>query len=432
MNGQQLSEGLRRELAQLNAKPQEQWSATDLRAMERLTFAISREVILSGMTEAERNRVASLRIEAVDQDAGPPAWLEHGTIFVSRSALLDFTMLGFVLGHDVFVDNGDEFPVPTSLLTRPYVTTNLIPLLSPLDVSVFYRVAQTLLKCPSSYAKCAEPQGAATIVGVIGFVIAHEMSHEILGHGESVSRSQAEELAADERAWHILMRIAPDVAADDEDSLNYRVRVGIAAGPRVFLRWLLDRTTSDALKEQYDARLSAFTDGLPDSLGATVFVLTDPAIPNAQVRRVVIRWSETPGALFINGVPVRPEEIEGKQVTLAVDTQIFARSQSGFAYAKVAKEGELPPLVFVSPVAGVTTTELNQLRRQRKWFEIILRTANNDLRPRRSSDAGRLHDALRRVAMARAINPADAADVDRRLAALWRRDSEPLESWRAP
>jgi hypothetical protein len=432
IHGQQLSEGLRRELLRLNSKPPEQWTASDLRDMERLTFATSREVLQSGMTEAERNRVSSLRIEAIDRDTGPPAWIDHGTIYVSQSALADFAMLGFLIGHDVFVDGGDAFPVRASLLTRPYVTTELLPLMNPLDVSGLYRVPQQLIKCPSSYAKCAEPQGAATFVGVLGFVLAHEMAHELLGHTETMSRSNAEELAADERAWRILMRIAPEVSADDDESLEYRVRLAIAAGPRVFLRWLLDRTTSDALKEQYDERLSALTGRLPDNVAGAVLSLTDASGVYGTVRQVSIQWSETPDALFINGVPVRPAEIEGKRLTLASDTHIFARRESRFAYAKVTNGGDLP-LIFVSTSSGdPTTTELNHLRRQRKWFEIILRTANGDLRPRRGSDAHHLHEALRRVAMGRVIVPADATGVDRRLADVWRRDSEPLESWNSP
>jgi len=396
----QFSEELKRDLARLNAKRPEQWTERDFHEMERLTFAMSREVLLSGMTASERSRVAGLRIETVDNDSGPPASIDGDVIRVSTAALTDLIFLGFLLGHDVYVDAGESFPIRDTLTTHPYATSQILPLLNPLDVSTFYRMPQELMKCPNTLTQCAEPQASATVIGVIGFVIAHEMSHRLLNHGSNLNRSPAEELAADAKAWDILMKIAPTIEADDTASLEYRVRVAIEAGPRVFLRWLVDRTSAGNLKEQYRERLDKISGRATEDVDATVMLLADAGVVGGGIRSVTITWSERPDELFINGVPVAPSEVEGKPLQIMTSAHVFARRGSRFAYAEVRREPQAT-LTFVPLVDGASTSEIDRLRRERKWFDVFLRTATPDLQPRNPQAARRLRDALARFKMDR-------------------------------
>jgi hypothetical protein len=426
---QQLSEAVRRDLTLLNAKPQEQWTDGDFKEMERLTFAMAREILLSGMTVADRGRVANLRIEAVNLDAGPPAWLDGETIRISTSALADLIFLGFLLGHDLYVDGGDEFPITDSVMTRPLVASKILPLLNPLDLSAFYRMYE-LVKCPVPMTTCSEPQAAAIVVGVIGFVIAHEMAHRLLGHGLEGSRSVAEELAADSKAWDILMKVSPEVEEDDYFSVEYRVRAAIQAGPRVFLRWLIDRTTARNLKAYYEERLSAISARTTEDVLGTVGAF-DRAESLDPIRSVTIRWTERPDELYIDGVSVPAAEIEGKSLSLLSDAHIFARRGSHFAYVRTTA-GEPAVLTFRVPVTtGVSAAKLDQLRRERKWFDIILRTATANLRPRSPSAARHLHEALARIGMARAVDPGDAEPRDRQGAEYRRDGAAVLAGWRS-
>lgn len=398
----QFSDELRRDLARLNAKSPEQWTKGDFHEIERVTFAMAREVLLSGMTSSERSRVAGLRIEAVDNDSGPPASINGDVIRVSTAALTDLIFLGFLLGHDIYVYAGDDFPIRDTFTTHPYAASQIGPLLNPLDMSTFYRMPQDLVKCPGTVMKCAEPQASATVIGVIGFVIAHEMAHRLLDHSNNPNRSAAEELAADAKAWDILMKVAPEIEADDSESLAYRVRIAIEAGPRMFLRWLVDRTGAGSLKEQYKERFDKISERATEDVDTAVMLTTDANWVGAGIKTVTIAWpeSERPDELFINGVAVAPSEVGGKSLQLLSSAQVFARRGSRFAYADVRREAQVR-LTFTPLIDPASTSEIDRLRRDGKWFDVFLRTATPDLKPRNAQAARLLRDALVRMRMNR-------------------------------
>lgn len=230
----QFSPELLKNMERLNAKPPGAWTASDHDEMCRFLVAMAREMVLHDLPEADRRRAAQVPIVVTGREGGPPAWVDRGTIYIDDGAVGDLLALGSLIGHDLWVERGGELPLGPSLFVRPYARP-LLPITPTLESHGNLVAELAQIRCPLKDVLCVEPQQAA-VLSATAFVVAHELAHHLLGHGETTSRSLEQEKQADARAWAILDRIVPPAADDDRDTLEARDRVAIKAAPLVVLR----------------------------------------------------------------------------------------------------------------------------------------------------------------------------------------------------
>ena len=100
----------------------------------------------------------------VELEGAPPAWVDGSAIRLSSDALTDVMLLGMYLGHDVYVAMGSDFPlsVPHGLgdAAIRHQRDSASAGFTPMRLSLAGAPVE-LIKCPSTFALCAEPQAAA-------------------------------------------------------------------------------------------------------------------------------------------------------------------------------------------------------------------------------------------------------------------------------
>jgi hypothetical protein len=339
------------------------------------------------------------------------------------------------LGHDLYVLRGDEFPIPSSFLIDPYRTRPILPLLPQLTQLLL--VPQQLIRCPANATLCAEPQGSAMVLGTIGFVIAHEEGHRLLGHQQKKVHPLDEEIAADREAWRMLLAVAPK-ASDDDDRLESRIRAAVIAAPFAVLRWLRDSSQRPADAEVMERRAEKLRDLAGDEYFGDPASLVEPAAVVVKLQNVAIQWTEEPDDLSIDGVGVRPREIAGRTLRLLTRARIFARKDGRFAYTEVAPSrgnSQTAVLTFVTPLAGDRSrAELDELRRARQWFKLFLATTSPSLQPRSPQTALEFYQALHNLGIGAATDSSNAGLTARRggiaNARRWSAEAQPLGTWR--
>ena len=432
----QFSAELQKRLEQLQSKPAASWTESDFRDMERTVLAMTREMLINGMTGAQRARLQSVPIRAIDDDNAPPAWTDKNGIYVSSTALAELIGLGLYLGHDLYLLRGDEFPIPSSLLVHPYRTRPILPLL-PHVTQLLLGIPQQLIRCPVNTTFCAEPQGSATILGTIGFVVAHEMGHRLLRHQEKKVHSLDEEISADREAWRLLLAVAPKASGDD-DRLEDRIRAVVIASPFAVLRWLRDSSQRPADAGVMERRAEKLHEVAGDEYFGDPASLVEPEPIAVKLRNVAIQWTEDPSELFIDGVPVRPREIAAKTLRLLTPARIFARKDGRFAYTEVTTAGgnsQTAVLVFVAPLADDSSREqLAELRRGRQWFKLFLATTTQALQPRSSLTAFEFYQALHNLGVDSEIDASNPGLAEHRggiaITRRWSAKAQPLGTWR--
>jgi hypothetical protein len=436
----QPSPELQKRLLGLQGKPASSWTRADLEQMEQTMLALTREMLASGMTRARRARFERIHILASNDEKGPPAWADGDTIYLSRDALGELIILGMYLGHDLYVLHGGELPIPPSLLLTPYAARPVIPILPTLQELITGRVPQQLIRCPPNATLCAEPQYVAILLGTIGFVVAHEAGHVFLGHGQKLTHPAGEEVAADREAWRMLLAVAPKQASEeDESSVEARVRTEVIAAPFLILRWLRD-SSREADVETLDERAERLRALAGDEYFGDPSSLVDPESRTGQLRNVQVEWSEDPDDIWIDGVRVAPSEITGHSLRLMTPAHIFARKNSRFGFAEIARTGgkaiDVARLEFVEPLAGASSSqEMGAMRRDRQWFRLFLATTSPSAQPRSPEVAFEFNQALNGLGLGAAIDPGNAALAARRgaraLTRRWWIDAQPLGTWRA-
>lgn len=434
---QPVSEEIMRRFAEMQRKPSSSWTEEDYDEVERLMLEVSRQIVESGLTAAERSRLRGVAVRAVQQIQGPPAWIDSEGIALSSDALGDMTALGMYLGHDIYVENGNSFPVASPAIAWPFSQRAMLPLMSSLDGIMLAQAPFELLKCNSAEPLCAGPQGASILVGTTGFLLAHEIGHLLLGHRnvDKKARPLEEELAADRKAWSILSKAAPD-AADDMGSVEHRVRIAIQAGPLVVLRWLSDGGSNDAAHlEIYQSRFDALNELVSEDVSADVLMVAEEQPAIGRMRSVEIRWRETPDELYVNGTRLAADEVVGKTLRLFGKVRVFARRGDRFSFTELGVvPGSGPEVLELSyrPL-GRASVEPTELKRRRQWFELFLASSTPDLRPRSASGARDLYEALAKMGVGELIDPQLSGLSTRRerfLPNRWRTEAQPLGTWR--
>lgn len=359
--GAQPSPKLQQKLLQLQAKPAATWTQADFDEMATTVLEITRELLLSGMTARDRARLAAVPVRAVDAETGPPAWTDAGTVYVSKSALGDLILLGLYLGHDLYVVDGAELPLQPSLVLHPYRKQPVLRLLPTLADITIHNLPQELIRCPPNIHLCAEPQGYVTFAGIIGFVVAHEFGHRLLGHHQEKEHPLAEEIAADREAWRLLRALAPE-AGDNLTRLEAHFRTGIVAAPFLVLRWLREGSENS---EDAETRADKLREIVGDEYFGDASAIVDPEGVTTALQSVRIQWSEEPEEISINGVKVAAREIAGKTLRMLAPALIVARKGNRTAFGEVPRSGggaRNVTLDFATPPSAAMVKQQRRLK----------------------------------------------------------------------
>ena len=403
-----------------------QWTEQEIQESPELILSLSWELLKSEMPPQERAALADVTVSIAQGDGIAPAWVNGRNIFIADEAIGDLSALGYYLGHDIYVEYGRELPFAKPLLTRPFATHPILSLTSSLAGGFLWQFPLELVTCPRQINDCRITQGMAIILGTFGFLIAHEAGHLLLHHGEDDQRSLEQELRADRKAWEIISRFTPAA----ETALPYRLAV--LGGPLLLLRW---QENPDGDDEDIETRRSQLQELAGEDLDVSIGMLIDPEPALGRLREVRITWTETPDALYLDGEPVDPAQVQGFPLKVYGSLKVFAVRQGRFAFQEMewlSKAPDTTQLTFQSPRPNVPQREIEALRRERRWFDLLLATATPDLRPR-SPETGRLfNEALDRLELGRLIDPSSPllGPEGRRLAELWRRRARPLGRWR--
>jgi len=412
-------------------KPGDQWSNREMQESPELILSLSWELLKSEMPPQERAALRDVIVSIAQGEGIAPAWINGRNIFIADEALGDLIALGLYFGHDIYVQDGREFPLAKPLLTRPFAARPILNLTPALAGGFLWKFPLELVTCPRQIKDCRDIQGMATILGTFGFLIAHEAGHFLLHHGEDKQRSLEEELKADRKAWEIISRFTPDPKEmSAEEALPYRL--AILGGPLLLLRW---QENPEGDREEIEARRSQLQELAGDDLDARIGELVDPEQALGRLREVRVTWTETPEALYLNGELVSPAQVQGSPLKVYGSLKVFAVRQGRFAFQEmkwVSRAPDTVQLTYQSPRSDVSQSEIDALRRDRRWFDLLLATATPDLHPS-SPKTGRLfYEALDRLELGRLIDPSSPMldPKGRRLAEIWRQRAEPLGRWR--
>jgi hypothetical protein len=414
----------------------------DARRLLTLSTRCGWAIVLEKLTPEERAAVSGLEIRLEDGD-GPPARIQGNTIRVSFDALARAAQVGQVIGHDVFVDAGNLFPVPSIVAYAPLATRPIVGLTSRLSGWIDGAAAATACRVPD----CMTIQGVAMFLGIEGFLLAHEAAHVILRHA---SAEGAEiELAADRWAYGLLRRY------DGELDSSHTLRLARTAGrlaPIVYFDYLRSRllTSEELLREssphvQMVMRRRAQLAQLADK-DDTLTLDTFAPLVSGGVGRLIVAVAD-PGdssaRFWIDGVPLSAWDVVGRERIVAAGVRHVAAWANGrFAYATevlTAGQRQTVRLQFSPPLPSVDPLELETLAKRRdqaaeeKWLQVFLRTTTASGAPRAATVALRHYQAMSMMRLG-ALIPETPPGIDdpRTLQTIrrWREQAQPLSRWR--
>jgi hypothetical protein len=423
-------------LLALQKKPFQEWSEQERDDMPRMMAQISWEILLSEIPAEDREALRDVTVSIVSTEHLAPAWVKDRKIFLTEEAVLEMFFLGSCLGHDIYVSSGGEGDLPQPLFTHPFAASPLLPLLASVQGPPFN--SYELLACPKGDLDCRVVQSTAVFGGIFGFVLAHEASHILLGHGENEKHSLDEELKADRRAWGMIQHLVDGPEA--ESDLGRDLRLAAFAGPFLLVRWQErpdNRDASAARRDQLDDLAG------PD-LAADASLLVDPAPVPGRLRTVRITWEEEPDAIYVNGERMAPAQLRGAGLRVFGTQRIFALRRGRFAFAELgwarrsspsSPSSDTAALVFHAPQPTAGSPEdLRSLRKKRDWLALLLATATDDLRPRSPAVALLFYESLSKMGAGRLIDPSLPGldrPSDRRTVLRWLREAQPLGRWRS-
>jgi hypothetical protein len=392
------------------------------------------------LTPSEAAAARDLKLELVDGD-GPAARVSGGTIHLSVDGIARAGQVGQVVGHDIFVNDGNAFPVPSTVAYGPLARQPINGLTDRLSGWIDGASSATTCQDPD----CKMVQGLAIFLGIDGFLLAHEAAH-VLASDDGADDLERE-LAADRWAYALLRRYDKDF--EETDTLRL-ARTAARLAPIFYFDYLRSRLITDeavprtsplvsALTRRRD-QLAALADDDDKLILRTLRPLVDTGV--GRLTLSVEGAASGPISVWIDGVPLRGEDVIGQErVLLAGLRRIAIRAGDRFGYVSESiEQGERKRVsITLSPLLpSLPSADLEALAKRRdgpaqeKWAEIFLRTAGESWLPR-SPDVASLHyRALDEMGLASLIPPTapgltDRADVRR--AERWRARARPLSGW---
>jgi hypothetical protein len=422
-----------RRLQEFEGRHVTELSQRDFSEISDLSVQITRELLESKMLPQERARLKDIRIEIKDLDNSPPAWVDGSSIVLTENTLGNLFLAGLYLGHDIYILGGGRFKQAATLLAHPFAARRILPLVGPLHDATLNPPPLEFVICRRGDGGCREAQAAAMLIGTVGFVLAHEMGHVLLGHnpvGPSLQHPIEEEIAADSKGWELIHRLAPQLSSTSppKEDLGYYIGLAIEAGPFLSLR-MQDSGASRLLAARREALVNKIRRELKGDL---ISILKEDASRGGGMKSVRVESDLVPEALYINGVQVRPAEVLGRDLRVYRDVTILAVAGSRAAYVESSDE-PIVRLSYENMKPGVLSAQaLEHLADQGEWFAVFLSTAAPALGPRSAEVAPRFYEALFFMGLGQLIEPADSilSVSDRRRVERWRSSSLALANWR--
>jgi hypothetical protein len=397
-------------------------------------------MVTEKLTPAEAAAVSDLKLELVDGD-GPTARVNGKTVYVSVDGIAQAGQVGQVVGHDIFVNDGNAFPVPSTVAYGPLARQPINGLTDRLSGWIDGASSATACQDPD----CKVVQGLAIFLGIDGFLLAHEAAH-VLASDDGADDLERE-LAADRWAYALLRRYDKDF--EQTDTLRL-ARTAARLAPILYFDYLRSRLiTSEGIASTSPLvivltrrrdQLAQLADDDDKLTLRTLRPLVDVGVGRLTIS--VEGSAGQPVSVWIDGVPLRGEDVVGhERVVIAGLRRIAVRSGERFGYvSELIDPGERTSVsVTLSPrLPPLPAADLEALAkrrdgpRQEKWAEIFLHTAGDSWLPR-SPDVAPLHyRALDEMGLGSLIPPnapglTDRADVRR--VDRWRARARPLSGW---
>jgi hypothetical protein len=362
-------------------------------------------------------------------------YMRSEEMIVPVECLRYLAAIGFLVGHDAYVED-HLINLPYPLLSGPYRSSAIIPLLQPLadsiDVEAFMAL-QPYLICPAKDTSCATVQNQA-VVGLFLFAILHELSHEVLHHKVSEEGVNLEhELAADKNAHAVLSLFAEEFKALPDD-LKKATRFAIEVAPVMFLEAESSRVgpVTAFSKQREDALIKTF----PQNMQVDIALFIEPARSERNIEHLTIDWTEEPAVLLIDGVAVDTSEVRQKVLTLngGRHTILGVRPDSISGVQVEIETGDKTVQVHLKfrPFSPADQRVIDEARKKRKWLEVLLQTTDGSLGPKDAVLALDHFEALHRLGLDKYIKVDDWTVIpkeDWAKVARWQRSREPLSSW---
>jgi hypothetical protein len=410
----------------------------DLQRIGRVLSQFAWELLLQASpSSSDRETLKAISFRFERSDRSTPARVDGRRIILATGPVFELLTAGAALGHDIYISNGHEFPVTSSVAYRPLAASPIIPLADPL--AGWLEGGATHAMCPPDVTACTVPQGTAMLVGILGFVLAHEAAHILLEHkgDQTIERELAADAAAAVRLEGLLKYL------DKDGQLTDDVRLAVRAGPPLMMMLLKSRRIArdwagvdDPLVRDYERRRQRLLAIMPEETRDQVTDLLDPKTMEGSSGIITVASSETADIIYVDGLPYRPVEIIGHPVVMPAGRHVvFARSGNRLAYNSTDVGGgdrRTMRLVFREPICPPQRTSVDDAFRRREWFEVLLASGGLSCGETLASGV-RVYDALRRLHLAFLIPEAPSnldSDKEIRLVDGWRKAGLPLSAWR--
>jgi hypothetical protein len=411
--------------------------------MRRMMDALTRcgwEIVKAKLTQAEAQALANIDIK-FEEGGGPAARVRGKTIYVSYDGFAQAGQVGQVVGHDIFVDDGNEFPVPSKVAYAPLATQPIVGLTSRLSGWIDNAAAGTTCQLDD----CKMVQGLAVFFGVEGFLLAHEAAHVVLGHANTAA--DRNELDADRWAYALMRRFDTDFEETDVSRLG---RTAARLAPVIYFDYLHSRLATEQQMEGSSTELALLQRrreqlvGLTDKDARLTLDTLSPSVDIGVGRVAISVDGDVEGAarFWIDGVPLSASDVLGQERVVGAGLRhIAARSNGRFAYVtEFISPGERKSvrLRFSTPLASVSTAEIEQMVKARakdgeeKWAQIFLRTTTAAGEPRSPDVAMYHYQSLAMMKLGALIPSAPAGITDARALRninRWRERARPLVEW---
>lgn len=406
-----------------------------LRTNELLTqYALDQVWAISGSQGAREQAKPQIRFHNSDL----PIHVDGNTLSVPDGFYQQMGLLARLVGHDAAVSEGENIPVPSPLLFKPYVKGRLLGLLPNLgamfehDSSTVMNGLSRMAACGPQALGCAKAQGIALLCGTV-FFVGHEVTHIRQRHKARTGGAYpiSEELLADAGGQQMLQKYVRNLESLGElaKGVDKNACLGM---PVAFFEATSRRSLGSQSTANYLLRKKAIIESLgssKDDIKSLTYLQTE----KSGAGRIAVSWSSVPSVVVVDGISVSAAEV-GRFVLLKGIHKLVAASSSGIAGLdfRVNHKGITRLFVDLKPFRQVSSTELSILVAREQWGDVLAATSNAELRPRDTGVSTSHWEALSGLSMGTWIDPRDMAQVGRsesRNARVLRSMDEPLTSW---
>jgi hypothetical protein len=361
---------------------------------------------------------------------------ENSQIILPVSYIAYLYNISTLVGHDLYgKDNYVHLGRP--LLSTPFRTNSIIPLLSPLYRFVDtngYPAIQYYVQCPAADKKCAEVQQSSA-EALILFALLHEISHQFFHHDlayEGVDLDK--ELAADQNAFFVLTQLTSDFVdpLGDED-VTKEIKLAYRLSRIVWLE--IEASRNGIANVVAEAREKILVGKLTNAEHEEIDDLLQPEITSDNLARLAISWNEDPDLLIVDGVAISASDMKGKTLIVTAGSHTVVATRPDAISVNEFSSHSIRNLSLVfKPFVTLDRVALTELEKQKDWLGILCGTSDEELRPRNAM-VGLYHwEAIHHLGLDGLIAIDDWSSIPefkRRAYLGWQNSGTPLLSWYA-